>query len=111
MTKIVFFGDPDVTSNAKDILNAIAKEQNVDLYVNIGDNGYHGKHKESVALLKQHFPDGSDKKNKLVLSLGNHDDDESEEKDTEATFGAFLPDQYKSKPEFDSTDQSWQNTR
>jgi calcineurin-like phosphoesterase family protein len=111
LTKIVLFGDPDVTTDAKDIYNAVDKEENVALYVNIGDNGYNGKGKAAVELIKQHFPDGSEKKNKFVMVLGNHDDGESESDENEELLGAYLPEQYKTKPEFEGTDQSWQDTR
>jgi calcineurin-like phosphoesterase family protein len=109
LTKIVFFGDPDVTSDADDIYTAGLKEQNVDLYVNLGDNGYHGAN--PVELLEKYFPKDSEQYKKLVLVLGNHDDGESESDSTEQKCGAYLPEQYKSKPEFEGTDQSWQDTR
>ena len=109
MTKIVFFGDPDVKSDGDQIYAAGLKEQNVDLYVNLGDNGYSGA--DPVKLLVKHFPKNSEQYKKLILVLGNHDDGESESDSTEEKCGAYLPEQYKSKPEFDSTDQSWQNTR
>jgi K319-like protein/PKD domain-containing protein/6-bladed beta-propeller protein/calcineurin-like phosphoesterase family protein/NHL repeat-containing protein len=109
LTKIVFFGDPDVKTDGDQIYAAGLKEQNVDLYVNLGDNGYSGA--DPVKLLVKHFPKNSEQYKKLILVLGNHDDGESESDSTEEKCGAYLPEQYKSKPEFDSTDQSWQNTR
>jgi hypothetical protein len=108
MTKIVFFGDPDTTSDADDTYTAGMKEQNVDLYVNLGDNGYT---KNPVPFISKYFPKDSEQYKKLILILGNHDHEESESEAIEKAFGAYLPEQYKSKPEFDSTDQSWENTR
>ena len=104
MTKVVFVGDPDVTADAEATYTAVDKEENVDLYVNLGDNGYRSKGKEAVDILKKHFPDDSEKKNKLVMVLGNHDDGESEDPENEELLGAYLPDQYAPKPEFAGTD-------
>ena len=102
MAKIVYFGDPDCTADAVQILDAIDKnEQNVDLYVNLGDNGYNGKYAKSIAMLEKYFPAGSEKRKKLVIILGNHDSNESEDDATEEAFGKFLPEQYTYPKEFD----------
>jgi hypothetical protein len=112
MTKIVIFGDPDCTGDTVKVLDAIFKfDANADLFVNEGDNGYSGKYKKSIALLEKYFPKGSPQHEKLRIALGNHDHEESEPEETEAAYGAFLPKQFKYPPEFDKTDQSWENTK
>jgi hypothetical protein len=112
MTKIVIFGDPDCTADTVKVLDAIFKfDANADLFVNEGDNGYNGKYKKSIALLEKYFPANSPQRKKLRIVLGNHDHEESEPAETEAAYGAFFPEQYKSPPEFDKTDQSWENTK
>ena len=111
MTKVVLFGDPDSTQDAEDIYAAVAKEENVDLYVNEGDNGYHEEFEPVKALIDKHFPPGSEKRKKLRILLGNHDHEESEGPKAEPFFGELFPDLYKTQPGFEEGDSSWENPK
>ena len=111
MTKIVFFGDPDSTNDAEAVYTAADKEENVDLYVNLGDNGYDEEFEAAKAIIDKHFPEGSEKRKKLRLVLGNHDHEESEGSSAEPFFGKMFPDQYKSQPEFANTAEDWEDTK
>ncbi len=106
MTKIILFGDNDTTADAVKILDAIKKEQNIDQYVFLGDGPYASSGKKWVGMMKPFFPDLS----KFMISQGNHEDEESESEQTQKDIEAWIPSLAKYPPEFDQTDQSWENT-
>lgn len=103
MTKLVLFGDNDTTGDAVKILDAIKKEQNVDQYVFLGDGPYAKEGTKWVAMMKPFFPDTS----KLILSQGNHEDEESESEKTQQDIEAWIPSLKESPAQ--GGDQSWEN--
>lgn len=88
MTKLIFFADNDTTSDAKEVNAAMLKEQNVDAYVFVGDGPYSKSGTSWVNMMKQSF---DDKKDKMIWSRGNHDEDESESKQTQKDMEAWFP--------------------
>jgi calcineurin-like phosphoesterase family protein len=104
MTKIIFFGDNDTTDDAVKVLDAIKKETAVDQYVFLGDGPYAKEGTKWVGMMKPYFPDTS----KLMLTQGNHEDEESESEKTQQDIEAWLP-HLKETSEVGG-DQSWEKT-
>ena len=104
MTKIILFGDNDTTADAVKVLDAMKKEQNVDQYVFLGDGPYASTGTKWVGMMKPYFSDTS----KLMISQGNHEDEESESEKTQTDIEAWLP-SLKETPE-KGTDASWETT-
>ena len=87
LVKIVAHGDNDINSNAEAVNAAMVKE-NPDLYCFVGDGPYSTSGTGWVAQQKKHF---DDKKDKMIWSRGNHDEDESESKKTQQDMEAWFP--------------------
>ena len=87
MIKIVFHADNDVTPGAKAV-NAAMVTENADLYCFVGDGPYSDSGTVWVSQQKQHF---DDKKAKMMWSRGNHDEDESESKQTQEDMEEWFP--------------------
>lgn len=88
MTKILAFGDNDVTSDAEEVNAAMLKEENVDLYAFLGDGPYSESGTKWTSMMDKSF---GDKKDKLIFTRGNHDEDESESKQTQKDIEAWFP--------------------
>ena len=86
MTKLTFFGDNDTTSDAEAVNAAMLKE-NADQYVFVGDGPYAKTGTKWVEMMKKSFPTTD----KLMMSQGNHDNNESESDQTEKDIEAWIP--------------------
>jgi flavodoxin len=103
MTKLVLFGDNDTTPDAVKVLDAMKKEQNVDQWIFLGDGPYAKTGTKWVGMMKPYFPTTD----KLILSQGNHEDEESESEKTQQDIEAWIPSLKDSPAE--GGDQSWEN--
>ena len=87
MIKIAFHADNDTNSDAEAV-NAAMVSENPDLYCFVGDGPYAKSGTKWVTQQKKHF---DDKKDKMIWSRGNHDEDESESKQTQKDMEAWFP--------------------
>ena len=85
LVKLVAFADNDVTKGAKAVNQAIIKEQ-ADVYCFVGDGPYSKDGVEWTEMMGESF---NDKKDKLMMSRGNHDTKESEDWKTQEDIAAW----------------------
>ena len=87
MTKLVFWADNDVTSDAKKVNQAVLTE-NADFYYHVGDGPYSEQGTEWTDMMNESF---GDKKDKFDISRGNHDCKASESEQTQKDIEEWHP--------------------
>ena len=88
-TKLVAFGDTDTTKDAENVLTAVMKEENVSQYLFLGDGPYSKTGTKWASMMSKYFDET--KKQMLMITRGNHDEDESESKQTQKDMEAWIP--------------------
>ena len=88
LIRLLAFADNDVTSDAEEVNAAMLKVENVSAYMFVGDGPYSESGTEWTGMMDKSF---GDKKDKLIFSRGNHDEDESESKQTQEDIESWYP--------------------
>ena len=88
--RLLAFADNDTTDDAEAVLDAMDKVPDVSEYEFVGDGPYSTSGTAWVGMMQDHFTAG-EKVSKLRISQGNHDNEESESKQTEEDIEAWLP--------------------
>ena len=89
LVKLIAFGDNDSTGDANNVLAAIMKENEVSQYLFLGDGPYAKSGVKWTQMMAKYFDDA--KKKLLMITRGNHDEDESESKQTQKDIEAWYP--------------------
>lgn len=89
ISKFIFWGDNDTTSDAEDVLTAIMQQTGVSAYLFVGDGPYASTATNWINMMNTYFD--SIKKALLMLAQGNHEHPESESQTTENQIEAWYP--------------------